>query len=256
MNGALSYMGKVNGPLAGLDALLVWVVRAVWLNFWWLLLSLVGGVILGIGPATAAAHTVAAAWIRGEQDVSVPRTMWASWRSLWLLSVVTSLLAMVIVAALATTWLLSRGQSPLLAAITQGMVLLGLILMAVIAPHLMWITARTHHQHMTVARVYLAALATGVARPVLTLVIFALGAGWPIFLATIGWPGLIPISGAAVPVLCAAWCIRRIVPSHFETSDGSPLSSNLPQPAGSSDLPYQPTANSDEGGSNDRHLTP
>lgn len=44
--------------LAGIDVALAWVVRLVWLNLWWLLLSLAGGIVLGVGPATVAAGEV------------------------------------------------------------------------------------------------------------------------------------------------------------------------------------------------------
>lgn len=212
MNQAPSYAGRFERPLSGLDALLSWVVRLVWMNFWWLVLTLLGGVILGIGPATAAAHTVVGAWLRGDQEVSVPRTMWTTWKVTWRQAAPTGALAMLLGVALAATWLLSRGQPPIPAAITQGLVLLVGLLWLVSVPHLMWIIARYHDQHLGIARLFTAGLAAGVTRPLLTLVLVVLGAGWPIFLILIEWPGLIPPTIAAIPITAGTWCINRTFP--------------------------------------------
>src|SRR5699024_3660537 len=69
------------GLVGGLDALLHLVVRLVWLNLWWTLLTLRGGIVLGLGPAGVGAQAVASAWARGERDVDVRATMCARWRS-------------------------------------------------------------------------------------------------------------------------------------------------------------------------------
>ena len=55
---------RLEGPLAGFEHLLLWAVRLVWLNFWWTLLTVLGGIVLGVGPATVAAHTVATAGLQ------------------------------------------------------------------------------------------------------------------------------------------------------------------------------------------------
>ena len=65
------------GLLGGVDALLRFVVQLVWLNLWWTLLTLRGGIVLGVGPASVGAHAVASAWARGERDVDVRGTMCA-----------------------------------------------------------------------------------------------------------------------------------------------------------------------------------
>src|SRR5690625_5044864 len=46
---------RTGPPRAGIDSLLHWIVRLVWLNVWWMALTLLGGIVLGIGTATVAA---------------------------------------------------------------------------------------------------------------------------------------------------------------------------------------------------------
>lgn len=197
-------------PLAGLDTLLHWVVRLVWLNFWWTALTLLGGIVLGLGPATLAAHTIGERWARGERDLPVGRVMWAQWRRYWGLANTVTLLATALIGALLATWWLSRGQGPIPAAITQGLVMLGLLLMAATVPHLPWVTALADQtSDRRISHVFATALAIGIGRPVLTLVLLVIAVGWPVVLIVSGWPGLLPVCGVSVPIAACAHCVHR-----------------------------------------------
>ncbi|MEV0147492.1 MULTISPECIES: DUF624 domain-containing protein [unclassified Nonomuraea] len=55
---------------------LVWAVR---LNLLWIAFTLVGGVVLGLGPATVAAYTLARRHARGESFQAVPE-FWSVYR--------------------------------------------------------------------------------------------------------------------------------------------------------------------------------
>ncbi|MGP5671146.1 YesL family protein [Brachybacterium alimentarium] len=223
---------RSGGLLAGIDLLLGWVVRLVWLNFWWLLLSLAGGILLGIGPATVAAHQVAATWARGQEVHSVPHVMTSIWRRCWWPANRVALLAGALVGALALTWLLSRSGPPLLAAGAQGACLVGLLVMAAIIPHLIWLSAAELRERESgrapgVARVFTAALAVAVSRPVLTVLMAATWIVWPVALVLARWPGLLPVCGASVPLLVGAWCLARV---SVAPDDDPPPSSSPPRP--------------------------
>lgn len=48
-----------------------WVVRLVALSLLWMALSVAGAVVLGVGPATAAAFAIARRWLRGDTGFSL-----------------------------------------------------------------------------------------------------------------------------------------------------------------------------------------
>jgi uncharacterized membrane protein YesL len=203
------------GLLAGIDRLLWWVVRIVWLNACWVLFVLAGGVLLGAGPATVAAHEIAAAWARGEDVDSVPRSMLRTWRRCWVPANRTAWIAGSAVLSLLLTWMLSRGQTPILAAAAQGLCTVGLLGMAAMIPHLVWLSGvemreRDRGRSPGAARIFAAALALVVGRPVLTAAMSALWVLWPLLIVLAGWPGLLPVCGASVPLLGAAWCLSRV----------------------------------------------
>ena len=58
-----------------LNAICILLLKLVYVNALWLLCTLCGGVIFGIGPATYAAVSVCRQWVRGK-DVPVASTFW------------------------------------------------------------------------------------------------------------------------------------------------------------------------------------
>ncbi len=208
---------RLAGPLAGVDLALQWAVRLVWLNLWWCLFTLAGGVLFGFGPATVAAHGVARRWINGETDLSVPRTMGRLWRRHWRRGVASSLVVTATLLALLATLWQARTQAPVHQGITQGLVMIAALVAAVIVPHLAWLIERGAEP--SVARTFAAALAVGLGRPVLTLTLIAATVGWPTLLIAIGWPGLLPVCAVAVPVVISAWCIQRVFPVRPDRHD-------------------------------------
>jgi uncharacterized membrane protein YesL len=58
-----------------------WLGRMVLVNVLWLLFTLMGGVIFGLFPATAAMFAVVGRWQAGEAEVPVLRTFWETYRN-------------------------------------------------------------------------------------------------------------------------------------------------------------------------------
>ena len=206
--------------VARLDLALQWSVRLVWMNVCWLGLTAMGGILLGVGPASLAALSVGRRWARGETDVEVGTCMWRLWRRHWVLANAVTVLATALLGALMASWWLSRALTPVPAAVTQGLVLLALLLMAALTPHLLWIVgSEDPARRRRVPLVFTAALAVGIGRPFLTLALLALAIGWPALLIASGWPGLLPVCGASVPLTLAAWCIHRTFPPPARPTD-------------------------------------
>lgn len=51
-----------------------WIYRLAYLNLLWLLFTLIGCIILGLGPATQAMYAIMRRWINGEDEFSVFHT--------------------------------------------------------------------------------------------------------------------------------------------------------------------------------------
>jgi uncharacterized membrane protein YesL len=227
--------GASTGLLGGLDGLLHRAVQLVWLNLWWTLFTLRGGILLGIGPATVGAHAVASAWARSEEDVDVPRTMADRWRRTRRPASAAGLLALALLTSLTLTWWLSRSQGPVPAAVTQGLVLLAVVLLATALPYLAVVIERTADEdvpRLRLSRLFLTGLALGMSRPVLTAVLIAIWLGWPLALLAAGWPGLLPVLGVGVPVAASAWCLERALPLEAAPAPHGPPSAHdlLPHP--------------------------
>jgi uncharacterized membrane protein YesL len=63
-----------------LEYLLNWIVRLVMLNLLWILFSILGLMVAGIFPATAAVLAVARKWLLGEQDMKI----WNTFKQIYL----------------------------------------------------------------------------------------------------------------------------------------------------------------------------
>src|SRR5690625_661752 len=57
-----------------------WVTRVALLNVLWIVFTLLGAVILGSFPATAATFTITRKWVSGETDIPVVKTFWECYK--------------------------------------------------------------------------------------------------------------------------------------------------------------------------------
>ncbi|WP_462413050.1 YesL family protein [Neobacillus sp. Marseille-QA0830] len=57
------------------------ILKLVYVQLLWLLFTLTGLIILGVGPSTYAMFTVIRQWIRGNQDVPIFQTFYESYRT-------------------------------------------------------------------------------------------------------------------------------------------------------------------------------
>lgn len=58
-----------------------WVMRLAYLNVLWISFTLIGLILFGFFPATAAMFGVTNKWVMGEKDIPVFRTFWRIYRS-------------------------------------------------------------------------------------------------------------------------------------------------------------------------------
>ncbi|MER2059767.1 MAG: YesL family protein [Niallia sp.] len=56
------------------------IMKLAYLNLLWIGFSLLGGIILGVFPATVALFTVIRKWIMGNKDISIFQTFWQCYK--------------------------------------------------------------------------------------------------------------------------------------------------------------------------------
>ncbi|WP_226530021.1 YesL family protein [Metabacillus niabensis] len=64
-----------------LNDICIRILQLVYLNILWIVFTLLGLVLAGIGPATLALYTVIRQWIRGNSDIPIFLTFWKAYRS-------------------------------------------------------------------------------------------------------------------------------------------------------------------------------
>ncbi len=74
-------MNIQTGLTGGLYRICEWMYRLAYLNLLWLLFTLMGFIILGLGPATVAMYSIMRKWLDGEDDFSVFPTFLSYYQS-------------------------------------------------------------------------------------------------------------------------------------------------------------------------------
>ena len=69
-----------SGFLGSLNRLLEWISRLAFLNLLWISFSLLGLVIFGFFPATVAMFAVARKWMLGDDELSIFKTFWTTYK--------------------------------------------------------------------------------------------------------------------------------------------------------------------------------
>ena len=64
-----------------LNDICIRILQLVYLNILWITFTLLGFVLVGIGPATLAMYSVIRQWIRGNSDIPIFSTFWQAYRS-------------------------------------------------------------------------------------------------------------------------------------------------------------------------------
>lgn len=84
-----------SGFLGSFNKLLEWIPRLAFLNLLWISFSLLGLIIFGFFPATVAMFAVARKWMLGNDEMSIFKTFWTTYKREFLKS---NVLGVIIVA--------------------------------------------------------------------------------------------------------------------------------------------------------------
>jgi uncharacterized membrane protein YesL len=71
---------EMRGWMGGIYRFCEWIMRLAYVNLLWIMFSIVGLVILGFFPATAAMFAVTRQWMMGREETPVFSTFWNNYR--------------------------------------------------------------------------------------------------------------------------------------------------------------------------------
>ncbi|TDQ42233.1 YesL family protein [Aureibacillus halotolerans] len=71
---------EMNGFMGTLYSICEWIMRLAYVNLLWIGFTVLGLIIFGFGPATAAMFAVNRKWVRGEPEVAVFKTFWSEYK--------------------------------------------------------------------------------------------------------------------------------------------------------------------------------
>ena len=70
----------MSGFINGYYTFSVWITRLAYLNFLWVIFTLLGLGLFGIMPATVAMFAVVRKWNMGEKDIAIFKLFWQTYR--------------------------------------------------------------------------------------------------------------------------------------------------------------------------------
>lgn len=64
-----------------INTILEWLWKFLFVNFLWIIFTILGLLLFGLFPATVSLYTVVRKWIMGEEDIPVFKTFWDTYRN-------------------------------------------------------------------------------------------------------------------------------------------------------------------------------
>jgi uncharacterized membrane protein YesL len=71
---------QMSGAMGGIFRFSEWAMKLAYLNFLWILFTILGLGIFGIMPATVATFTIARKWLKQEEDVQIGKTFFSTYK--------------------------------------------------------------------------------------------------------------------------------------------------------------------------------
>ncbi|MBS4207827.1 YesL family protein [Bacillus sp. FJAT-50079] len=88
---------QMGGIMGGFYRISEWIWRFFYINILWLVFLIPGLIVFGFFPSTAAMFAVMRKWVRGEPDIPVFKTFWASYKKEFIKSNLLGLIIVLIV---------------------------------------------------------------------------------------------------------------------------------------------------------------
>jgi uncharacterized membrane protein YesL len=71
---------QMSGAMGGIFRFSEWAMKLAYLNFLWILFTILGLGVFGFMPATVATFTIARKWLKQEEDVQIGKTLFSTYK--------------------------------------------------------------------------------------------------------------------------------------------------------------------------------
>lgn len=143
-----------------------WIMRLAYVNILWIFFTIVGLVVFGFFPATAAMFAVCRKWIRGDSQVAVFKTFWESYRKEFLKINLLGLLIVFLGIVIYVDFLFLATVDGWISTVLTSMLIFGSVLFVII---IFYIFPLFVHYQLTVYQYFKFAIILGISRPLTTL---------------------------------------------------------------------------------------
>ncbi len=191
----------MNGFLKGYFQFSVWATRLAYVNFLWVVFTIVGLGVLGLMPATAGMFAVVRKWTSGEDEIKVFQTFWNSYRKEFVKSNLLGYVLIAIGYILYIELQILRAQDSMVYFIASfGVIALCVILLII----LLYIFPIFVHFNLSTLQTIRWAFIIGVIHPILTIVLIV-GVGLLHYLTFITIPALLFFFGGSATAFVLTW---------------------------------------------------
>ncbi|MGP4039595.1 YesL family protein [Gracilibacillus sp. D59] len=205
--------------MSGFYRLSEWVMRMAILNLLWLLFTLIGGVIFGFGPSTAAMFAIVRKWILGHDDIPVFKTFWHLFKEEFVRANILSSILIVVGYILFLDLRFFLMQDGFIFRILSFVIILLSFIYVITA---MYVFPVFVHYNLKLAQYLGNACLIAIATPFVTiLMIMSLVS---VYLLLVYVPGLIPFFGGSCISFCLMWLaylsIRKVEAANETINEG------------------------------------
>ncbi|TQS71080.1 DUF624 domain-containing protein [Ornithinibacillus gellani] len=195
----------MSGFINGYYTFSVWITRLAYLNFLWVIFTLLGLGLFGIMPATVAMFAVVRKWNMGEKDIAIFKLFWQTYRQEFVKANVFGLILFGLGYILSIEFQIISTQTSLTYLIVRfsilAIALLYVIILLYFFPIFVHFNLRTLH--------YLKwPFIIGVIHPILTVFLF-ISIGLLHYVTFITVPALLFFFGASVTAFIIMWGVSK-----------------------------------------------
>jgi uncharacterized membrane protein YesL len=170
-----------------------WIIRLAYVNILWIAFTLLGLIILGFFPATAAMFAVIRKWVLGNEDNPVFRTFWTVYRKEFLKSNLLGIFLSSIGYFLYIDYLLiSEGSNNFIQLFHYPLLIIILLYLLTI----LFVFPIYVHYDLKLFQVIKNSLITMIISPFITLIMII--ASFVVYLLLSTFPGLLPLFGGSL----------------------------------------------------------
>lgn len=188
----------------------VWALRFAYLNVCWVVFSVLGLIVFGFMPATAAMFSIVRKWINGNEDFPILQSYWKVYKSEFLKTNSAGLLLFLVGYLLVIEFNILRLQDQFIYLFVSYTVLGILILYVVVCIYFFPIFV---HFKLKWLDYFKWPFIISFSHPILTL--FILGVLWSVYYITwISIPALLFFFGGSVSAWFIMWAVSKSFPKY------------------------------------------